>query len=273
MSKRTPISGIVHTYNAGRYLDACLSCLADVDEILVVDMESTDDTVEIARRHGARVIVKPRGEHRIAEAYRDFAIHAATHPWVLVVDADELVPQALIDYLRAQIDADPSPRGFQIPIKNYFMGRWMKCYYPAYILRFFNRDGATWPYQVHSRPNHLGPVVTIPASRTDLAFVHLANESMAESIAKLNAYTDREADRRAPGSSRIKLFTDPPFRFFKAFVLKGGFRDGWPGFIHAVHDAVYRFATLAKIEEKRHSATTDSDICRDRRAIEQSQKK
>lgn len=46
MSKRTPISGIVHTYNAGRYLDACLSCLADVDEILVVDMESTDDTVE-----------------------------------------------------------------------------------------------------------------------------------------------------------------------------------------------------------------------------------
>lgn len=118
MSKRTPISGIVHTYNAGRYLDACLSCLADVDEILVVDMESTDDTVEIARRHGARVIVKPRGEHRIAEAYRDFAIHAATHPWVLVVDADELVPQALIDYLRAQIDADPSPRGFQIPIKN-----------------------------------------------------------------------------------------------------------------------------------------------------------
>ncbi len=153
------------------------------------------------------------------------------------------------------------------------MGRWMKCYYPAYILRFFNRDGATWPYQVHSRPNHLGPVVTIPASRTDLAFVHLANESMAESIAKLNAYTDREAERRAPGYSRIKLFTDPPFRFFKAFVLKGGFRDGWPGFIHAVHDAVYRFATLAKIEEKRHSATTDSDICRDRRAIEQSQKK
>ena len=266
MNERVPISAIVHTYNAAEHLDACLTALAPADEILVVDMESTDNTVEIARRHGARVVVKPRGEHRLAEAYRDFAIHEAAHDWVLVVDADELVPPELWRFLRSEIESDASPRAYLIPIKNYFMGKWMRCYYPDYILRFFNRVGAHWPYAVHSRPSHRGPVVTIPSSRTDLAFVHLANESVGRTLTKMNSYTDNEAVRRAEGFNPFKLLYEPPFRFFKTYVLKGGFREGWPGFIHAVHDGIYRFAALAKIEEKRRP-DTDTDVKRDARAV------
>ncbi len=266
MKDTVKISAIVHTYNAEKHLRECLQALAPADEILVVDMESTDSTVEIARQAGARVVVKPRGEHRIPEAYRDFAIHEARYPWVLVVDADELVPKALFDWLRAEIERDSSPRAFLIPIKNYFMDHWMRCYYPDYILRFFHRDGAHWPYEIHSRVSHVGPEVTIPASRTDLAFVHLANEGVARTFTKMNAYTDREAIRREATFKPWKILTDPPFRFFKTYVLKGGFRDGWPGFIHAVHDAVYRFSTLAKIQEKRYKGG-DSDIARDRGSI------
>lgn len=267
MSRNSPsgtaITAVVQTYNAERHLDACLSCLADADEILVVDMESTDATVDIARRHGARVIVKPRGEHRIVEAYRNFAIQQAANPWVLVVDADELVPKALLDYLRAQIEGDPTPRAFLIPIKNYFMGKWMRCYYPERIVRFFYRDGTDWPYRIHSRPTHLGPEIALPASRTDLAFIHLANESMAATVDKMNRYTDSEVPRRRGSYKRWKFFTDPFFRFFKTFVLKKGFRDGWPGFIHAVQDGVYRFTALAKIEEESRAAQTGTDIERD----------
>lgn len=257
------ISAIVHTYNAEKHLDKVLRALRHADEILVVDMESTDRTVEIARANNAKVVVKPRGEHRIPEAYRDFAIHEARYDWVLVADADEIVPEALINYLRAEVERDPSPRAFLIPIKNYFMGHWMRCYYPDYILRFFNRVGAHWPYQIHSRPSHQGPVVTIPASRTDLAYIHLANESVGATITKMNSYTDREVERRASSYKPLQLLYQPAFRFFKTYVLKGGFRDGMPGFIHAVHDAIYRFVILAKIEEKRRGRRSGSDIDRD----------
>ncbi|MDE6133969.1 MAG: glycosyltransferase family 2 protein [Muribaculaceae bacterium] len=268
MSERPRISAIVQTYNAQQHLDRCLSALERFDEILVVDMESTDATAEIAARHGARFIVKERGEHRIVEAYRDFAIHAAAYDWVLIVDSDEIVPSALADYLYSAIESDPSPRAFLIPIRNYFMGRWMRSNYPDYILRFFNRRGAHWPYELHSRPTHLGPRVRIPASRKDLAFIHLANESEYQRIAKMNAYTEGEKDRRRSRYRRIRFLYEPAFRFLKSYVIKGGFRDGMPGFINAVHDAMYRFTILAKLEEECQNACPGKDIDRDTARIE-----
>ena len=108
---RPKITAIVQTYNAAEHLDICLTALKRFDEILVVDMESTDDTVAIAERHGARVIVKERGPHRIVEAYRDFAIKAATNDWVLVVDADEIVTPALAAFLYTQIRARQLAKG------------------------------------------------------------------------------------------------------------------------------------------------------------------
>ena len=266
------ISAIVHTYNAEQHLDRCLEALSRFDEILVIDMESTDRTLEIARKQGARVIVKERGEHRIPEAYRDFGLQAAAHDWVVVVDADEIVPPALADFLYHEIEKDPSPRAYLIPIKNYFMGKWMRCYYPDYILRFFNRVGAHWPYEIHSRPTHKGPVITIPKTHTDLAFLHLANEDVRTTIAKMNSYTDREAKRRAPRYRRWRIFLEPPFRFFSSYVLKGGFREGMPGFIHAFHDAAYRFYALSKIEETRQAALPSHDIDRDVAAASTTQK-
>ena len=260
---RPKITAIVQTYNAAEHLDICLTALKRFDEILVVDMESTDDTVAIAERHGARVIVKERGPHRIVEAYRDFAIKAATNDWVLVVDADEIVTPALAAFLYTQIERDNSPRAFLIPIKNYFMGTWMRCYYPDYILRFFNRVGAHWPYEIHSRPSHKGPVVKVPKKRTDLAFIHPANESVATSVRKMNQYTDRESMRRRERYRPWRLVFEPPFRFFSSYVLKGGFRMGMPGFIHSVHDAVYRFYALAKIEESIQADKPSHDIDRD----------
>lgn len=261
------ISAIVHTYNASRTLEECLRALTVFDEILVVDMESTDDTCEIARRFGARVVVKPRGEYRIADVYRDFAIHAAENDWVIVVDADEIVPKALAEYFYAELERDDTPRAILIPIKNYFMGKWMRAYYPDYILRFFNREGAHWPPHIHSRPTVRGSKQYIPASRTDLAIIHLANENVAQTFDKMNRYTELEKERRRASYRPYKFFTEPAFRFFKSYILKGGFRDGMPGLIHAVHDAIYRFSILAKLEQERQDARTDKDIDRDRRNV------
>ncbi|MCM1153457.1 MAG: glycosyltransferase family 2 protein [Muribaculum sp.] len=245
------ISIVIHTYNASMHLDRVLESVKGFDEVIVADMESTDDTVDIARRHGARVIVYPKKNFTIPEIYREKAIHAASCPWVLVVDADELVTPQLREYLYDDIRRNNSPHGLRIPRKNFFMGCWMKAYYPDYILRFMPRDGTKWAPRIHSQPEVDAPVFTIPKKRTDLAFIHLANEKIGVYLNKINRYTDNEMDRRRNRYKAWKLLSDPPVRFFKSFFLKGGFRQGVPGFIHAMMDAFYRFILLAKLEEER----------------------
>jgi len=246
------ITVVIHTYNAAAHLDRVLRAVSAFDEILVADMESTDNTGEIARSHGARVITYPKLNYSIPEPYRQKAIDAASGNWILVVDADEIVPAALRDYLLGEIARDPAtPRAFRIPRRNFFMGRQIRCAYPDYVLRFFPRRGTTWATTIHSLPVVNCPIITIPKSRTDMALIHLANESCSGWISKMNRYTDMELTRRRPKFNKLKIFYEPQIRFLKSYVLKGGFRDGWPGFIRAVDDSFYRFTILAKLTEEK----------------------
>ena len=93
------ISAVINTYNAGEHLEKVLEALKSFDEIVVCDMESTDNTLDIARRFGCKIVTFPRNNSNICEPARDFAIHSASNPWVLVVDADEIVPPSLKEYL------------------------------------------------------------------------------------------------------------------------------------------------------------------------------
>lgn len=245
------ISVVIQTYNAEEHLDAVLRSVKDFDEVIVADMESTDSTLDIARRHGARVVVYPRGEHRICEAYRERAVHEASHPWVLVVDADELVTTALREFLYDDIRRNPEPHSWRIPRKNHFMGHWMRSHYPSYQHRFMPREGTTWPTVIHSHPSTVGPVGDIPSRRTDLALVHLYNADINEIVKKQLNYTDNEVERRSRKSNPLRLIWEPSIVFARSYLLRGGFRDGIPGFVHSLLDAQYRFLALAKVQEKR----------------------
>lgn len=245
------ISVIIQTYNAEEHLDKVLDSVKDFDEVVVCDMESTDRTLEIAREHGARVVVYPRGEHRVCEAYRERAVHEATHPWVLVVDADELVTPQLKDFLYEDIEKNPQPHSWRIPRKNHFMKRWLKSHYPSYQHRFMPREGTTWPTTIHSVPTTAGPVMNIPAKRTDLALVHLYDADLNTLERKVANYTDTETVRRSGQTNPLRLVFDPAIVFFRSYFLRGGFRDGVPGLIHSVIDAHYRFLALAKVHEKK----------------------
>lgn len=245
------ISVVINTYNAERHLDAVLQSVAGFDEVIVCDMESTDGTLDIARRHGCRIVTFPKGTVTIVEPARQFAIEQATQNWVLVVDADELVTDALRQYLYALTLRPDAPDGLFIPRKNYFMGRLMHCHYPDYIMRFFRRGKVTWPPTVHSIPSVQGRTEKIPAQRKDLAFEHLANDSVADILRKTNLYTDNELEKKRDKHYGIGAFLWRPFfRFFKAYVLKGGFRDGLPGFIRACLEGHYQFFMLSKMAEK-----------------------
>lgn len=244
------ISVVIQTLNSEKFLERVLQSVKAFDEIVICDMYSTDKTLEIAKKYNTRIIFHEPCNP--PEPARNFAIHSATWEWVLVVDSDEVVPLALKQYLYAYIRQSNPPEGLWIPRKNYLMGRFMHGDYPDYILRFFRKEGSYWPPYVHSVPNVQGKTIRIPKQRKDLAFIHLINNPLELRLTKLNTYTTKEITKRANHNFPLgAIFYAPAYRFFKAYILKGGFKDGKAGLVNAGMDAFYKFTTIAKIWESR----------------------
>ena len=251
MSETNRISVVINTYNAAQHLEQVLQAVNGFDEVLICDMESTDATLDIARRHGCRVVTFPRRDHNIVEPAREFAIHEAQCEWVLVVDADEIVTPQLRAYLYQLIQQPDCPDGLFIPRKNYFMGRFMRCHYPDHILRFFRQSKTHWPPVIHCVPEVSGRVEKIPAKRRELAFEHLANDTIENIVSKTNQYTRNELTRKQHKHyGALAFLWRPFFRFFKTYILKGAILDGRPGFIKAVLEGYYQFIFLAKKYEQ-----------------------
>lgn len=253
--EKPKISVVIHTYNEAERLPRVLATVKDFDEVIVCDMESTDATLDIARAAGCRILTFPRGDHRIPEPARNFAIHEASHPWVFVVDADELVPTALRDYLYAHAARADAADGLYISRKSYFMGRWMHGYYPDQQLRFFRRDVTTWPPYVHTRAQVQGRAERIPSARQELAFEHIADFSVRTQVRKINEYTDNEVMKRAAKRYGVGALLWRPFwHFFRSYVVKGGFRDGVAGLVWALLQGCYQTVMVAKTIESRSTA-------------------
>ena len=244
------ISVVINTYNASKYLARVLETVKNFDEIVVCDMESTDNTVAIAREHGCKIVTFPKADHKSAEPARTFAIQSAASDWVLVVDADELVSDALRTYLYDFIKEPGKVRGLYIPRKNYTMRVFMPSSYPDYQLRFFIKEGTVWPPYVHTFPTVQGDLSYIPKSRKDCAFEHL-DDSTHATINRLNNYTDNEVEKRAGKKvTLLKLFVSPMVRFIKQYFIKGGVLYGIPGYVQAMREAQYKFTVLCKLYEK-----------------------
>jgi glycosyltransferase involved in cell wall biosynthesis len=138
-----PVSAIVITKNEADAIADALTSLSWADEIIVVDAESTDDTVAIARRFTDRVYVRPWN------GYVDQKNHAATlasHDWVFSLDADERVTEELSKEIRTLLTKEPTVRGYRMPRVSFYLGRWMRTtdMYPDYQLRLYDRRHARW---------------------------------------------------------------------------------------------------------------------------------
>lgn len=244
------ISVVINTYNAAKFLATTLEKLNGFDEIVVCDMESTDQTREIAAKYGCKIVSFPKANHKCAEPARTFAIQSASCDWVLVVDADELVTKELHDYLYEFIKNPGNVRGLYIPRQNLTMRVALPASYPDYQLRFFIKEGTVWPPHVHTFPIIQGEVDHISRSRRDLAFIHLDDSTTGE-INKLNNYTDEEiAKRPTIHVTLAKLIFSPMMRFIKMYFLKRGFMYGKAGFIQAQRQSIYKFTLLCKMYEK-----------------------
>lgn len=248
------ISVVINTYNAAEQLPRALASAAGFDEIVVCDMESTDDTAAIARAAGARVVTFPKGDYNICEPARDFAIHSACHCWVLVLDADEAVPDALRQYLYDYIGRPDAADALSVPFTSMFMGRPSSDSGERHV-RFFRQDKAAWPPTIHSHVQIDGRTEAVPASK-GLHIEHFDNPTLARRIDKLNRYSDSEVPKRLGRHYGIaSLMWRPWWFFFKKLVLKGAIRDGRRGLVQAYMEMMYQVALMGKQIEQTDKTT------------------
>jgi glycosyltransferase involved in cell wall biosynthesis len=248
---RERLSVAVVTLNAASQLAACLQSAAFADEIIVIDSGSSDGTVELARRHGARVI------HQDWLGYgpqKRFAVSQAGNAWVLCLDADERVSAELKESIVAELAA-PRLFAYEMARCNRFMGRWLRHGegYPDWSLRLFAREHGTWSDDaIHEKVITTGPVGRL---RGDL--LHESEQGIADYLAKQNRYTTLQAERLYAQGKRARcarLVLSPLLRFFKFYVLRRGFLDGLPGLVHIAIGCLNSFLKYAKLAEleRRH---------------------
>ena len=150
------ITLVINTKNEEKNIKECiLSAKPIVDEIIVVDMVSSDKTVEIAEKLGAKVFkIK---DYDYVEPARNFALSKATLEWTLTLDADERLTEELRRKI-VRLIKDSSHDGYKFPFKNILLGKWIKysMWWPDYHLRLFRTGYLNWPAKVHQEPNFTG---------------------------------------------------------------------------------------------------------------------
>ena len=209
------------------------------DEIIVVDSHSTDATVAIAEAHGARVFLRRFEGFR---SQKQFAVEQATHDWVLCLDADERVD----DTLRASIQAERAlgfdhVAGYRFArLSNYF-GRFLRHgnAYPDRVLRLFDRRRGGWrgKREVHEAASVDGPVRTLAGD-----LLHFPYRSLEQQLAKTQRYARMMAEhdfKRGQRASLVGLVLSPAWRFWRGYLLRAGFLDGWHGLVYAYVRANY----------------------------------
>ena len=250
------VSVIVITKNEAANLADALASVAWADELIVVDAESTDDTVSIARRHTPHVHVRPWPGY---SAQKNHAASLATHDWILSLDADERVTPALAEEIRAAMardDAAPDggvtrPRGYRIPRVTFVFDRWLRStdWYPDWQLRLYDRRAGRW----NGRPVHESVTVDGEVEKLHHELQHVGYHGIAHHVDTINRYTTLAAnDLAAKGrrASVIDLVVQGPLAFLRNYLLRGGIRDGRVGLVISVMNAYYVVLKHVKLWEK-----------------------
>lgn len=237
------ITCLIHTRNSELHLEAVLQSVRWCDEIVLVDMESTDGTIAVAQAAGARVV--PHKNIGLADPARQFGLEQAKGDWILALDSDEIVTPALAKRLQA-IAAKNETDVAHLCFRNYFFGRELKgsgwSYKNIVVPRFFKKGSLTYGEHVHDFIRIKPGAREMKLIDKNLAVVHFNYLDVSHFIQKLDRYTDFEAKKSPTGSLWYQALRELGGRFF----LLGGWRDGWVGFYLAWAMAFYRLSALAK---------------------------
>jgi (heptosyl)LPS beta-1,4-glucosyltransferase len=238
---------VVITKNEEANIQECLASVMWAREQIVVDAESTDRTVEFARAAGAKVFVRPWPGFG---AQKNYGMDQALLEWILIVDADERVPEPLQVEILSRITAwkHGDPVAYEIPRKNYFYGDWVRHagVHPDYQIRLFRRGSARY----NDVPVHENLIVQGPIGKLMNPFEHYTERRIRDHFRKFGLYTTLAAEEKGKSVHAVHardLLFRPLVVFFKSYILKQGYRDGVRGLIVCVFASMYTFVKYAKL--------------------------
>jgi glycosyltransferase involved in cell wall biosynthesis len=238
------ITATIITLNEERNIARAIESLRCCDEILIIDSGSIDRTVELAQNLGVQVI--EAGWLGYA-AQKNWAAEQAAHDWILSLDADEALSEALEAEIWNLKKSGPRYDAYTMPRLARYLGRWIlhSGWYPDRKIRLYHRAKAKWvgefvheSVQVHGRLGHL-----------DSNILHFTCDSLSEHLRTLDRYTTLAAQEIAARRVKVPLyrvFLDPPWTFLKSYFLQRGFLDGHEGLIIAYMAAFYTFLKYSK---------------------------
>ena len=243
------LSVILITMNEENFVRACLESVSWVDEIIVVDSGSTDNTIDICREYTDIILVT---DWPGPGAQRNRAIDMATGDWILALDADEWVTPELKSEIQIVI-SDPGDKvAFEMPRLSSYCGRYMRHsgWWPDRITRLFKRGSARFNAElIHDHMIFDGKV-----GRLSHHLMHEAFEDLTDVLGKVNRYSTDSAQvmlGHGKKSSLLTAIAHGLWSFFHTYVIRAGFLDGREGFILAVSNAegtYYKYLKLMYLE-------------------------
>ncbi len=243
------LSVVIITYNEERNIERCIRSVLEIaDEIVVVDSFSTDKTEQLCKQFGVRFI-----QHAF-DGYveqKNFALAQSTHDKILSMDADEVLSEELKASILA-VKSNWKHSSYRMNRLNNYCGQWIRhCgWYPDRKVRLFEKGKGKWGGQnPHDKylPDHSNDVGFLSGD-----LLHYSFYTIAEHIAQVNKFSEISAKSAYDNGTRSNLFKimlKPPFKFFRDYVLKLGFLDGFYGFVISRISAHATFLKYVKLRE------------------------
>jgi glycosyltransferase involved in cell wall biosynthesis len=238
------ITATIITFNEERNIARAIESLRCADEILIIDSGSTDRTIELAQNLGVRVI---EAGWRGYSAQKNWAAEQAAHDWILSLDADEALSEALEAEIWNVRKSDPPFDAYTMPRLARYLGRWIlhSGWYPDRKVRLYDRRKAKWVGEFV----HESVFVSGRIGHLDSNILHFTCDSLSEHLRSLDRYTTLAAQEIASRKVKVSLgrmVVDPAWTFFRTYVLQRGFLDGLEGLTIAYMAAFYTFLKYSK---------------------------
>lgn len=250
------LSAVIITKNESRRIQRCLDSIRWIPEIIIVDDQSSDETVTICRRYTNNVIIHPLNEDFAAQ--RNIGTQAATRQWVLQLDADERVPEQTRHAIEEALNKKEEITAFSLIRANYFLKKKMRFGgWSERAVKLFKRGNGRYEGRVHESLRVSGRVKNINA-----VIEHYPFDTFSDCLEKLNRYTSLETRMMVERNPSISLkecnyqMTWRPLKlFWKIYVKKQGFREGLPGLVFASFWALGHFMKWTKYWELKQNAS------------------
>ncbi|MEK7470722.1 MAG: glycosyltransferase family 2 protein [Patescibacteria group bacterium] len=249
------ISVVINTLNEAKNLPRAITSIKGLaSEIVVIDMESDDKTAEIAKKLGARVFSHKRVGY--VEPARNFGISKAKNEWILILDADEEIPESLSKKLQELIK-NPSVDYFRIPRKNIILGHFMEHtrWWPDYNIRFFRRGFVSWGDEIHSIPVTKGKGEDVK-EKEEYAIIHHNYNSITDYLTKMLRYSEIQSEELMKNGYVFEwqdLIKKPMNEFLSRFFAGEGYKDGIYGLAFSVLQSFSEFVLYLRVWEAQGS--------------------